>query len=173
MDFKAVCAAMEECQRLGLTKSIGLGSFSTKKIENILFFTTIPPYVNQGPVGAVIMFSKAKFFKRSLRNGERLSLKYVLDGCIKQGQHLLFKSYNKERLKQKFDIFDWELSEIHIEKINRIPQRKMMLREDLVSANGPSHYKSLEDLWDQSYKPFDLCYTRKNWQENYRFYCKC
>ncbi|KAM2988691.1 hypothetical protein FF2_002755 [Malus domestica] len=34
----------------------------------------------------------------------------------------------------------------------------MMLREDLVSANGPSHYKSLEDLWDQSYKPFDLCY---------------
>ncbi|RXH85387.1 hypothetical protein DVH24_002485 [Malus domestica] len=83
---------------------------------------------------------------------------YVLDGCIKQGQHLLFKSYNKERLKQNVDIFDWELSEIHIEKINRIPQRKMMLREDLVSANGPSHYKSLEDLWDQSYKPFDLCY---------------
>ncbi|KAM1006047.1 hypothetical protein ACFX1X_002874 [Malus domestica] len=103
--------------------------------------------------------------------------KTIAQVCIRwvyqAGATLAVKSYNKERLKQNVDIFDWELSEIDIEKINRIPQRKMMLREDLVSANGPSHYKSLEDLWDQSYKPFDLCYTRKNWQENYRFYCKC
>ncbi|KAM2988692.1 hypothetical protein FF2_002756 [Malus domestica] len=42
MDFKAVCAAMEECQRLGLTKSIGLGScwgsnhvFESKVLQEI------------------------------------------------------------------------------------------------------------------------------------------
>ncbi|TQE05744.1 hypothetical protein C1H46_008650 [Malus baccata] len=173
MDFKAVCAAMEERQRLGLTKSIGLGScwgsnhvFESKVLQEIAeeWGKTIAQNTmtarKRNPT--LTVYRQLWYFGR-----------YVLDGCIKQGQHLLFKSYNKERLKQNVDIFDWELSEIDIEKINRIPQRKMMLREDLVSANGPSHYKSLEDLWDQSYKPFDLCYTRKNWQENYRCYCKC
>ena len=47
MDFKCVWADMEECQRLGLTKSIGVSNFSVKKLENILSFATIPPCVNQ------------------------------------------------------------------------------------------------------------------------------
>ncbi|KAL6186464.1 hypothetical protein ACLB2K_042584 [Fragaria x ananassa] len=47
LDFKGVWAAMEESQRLGLTKSIGVSNFSSKKTENLLFFATIPPSVNQ------------------------------------------------------------------------------------------------------------------------------
>ena len=47
MNFKSVWAAMEDCQRLGLTKSIGVSNFSCKKLENILSFATIPPSVNQ------------------------------------------------------------------------------------------------------------------------------
>ncbi|KAJ4711022.1 Aldo/keto reductase [Melia azedarach] len=47
MDFKGVWEGMEECQRLGLTKSIGVSNFSSKKIETILAFATIPPSVNQ------------------------------------------------------------------------------------------------------------------------------
>ncbi|CAN6676210.1 unnamed protein product [Malus baccata var. baccata] len=47
MDFKGVWAAMEESQRLGLTKSIGVSNFSSKKIETLLSFASIPPSVNQ------------------------------------------------------------------------------------------------------------------------------
>ena len=47
LDLKGVWAAMEEAQRLGLTKSIGVSNFSTKKTENLLSFATIPPSVNQ------------------------------------------------------------------------------------------------------------------------------
>ncbi|BFG40539.1 hypothetical protein CerSpe_268130 [Prunus speciosa] len=47
MDFKGVWAAKEESQRLGLTKSIGVSNFSSKKIETLLSFATIPPSVNQ------------------------------------------------------------------------------------------------------------------------------
>lgn len=47
MDFKAVWESMEECQRLGLTKSIGVCNFSCKKLENLLACATIPPSVNQ------------------------------------------------------------------------------------------------------------------------------
>lgn len=47
LDIKAVWEKMEECQRLGLTKSIGVSNFSCKKIGDLLSFATIPPAVNQ------------------------------------------------------------------------------------------------------------------------------
>lgn len=47
IDFKSVWAAMEECQRLGLAKSIGVSNFSCKKLEILLSSATIPPAVNQ------------------------------------------------------------------------------------------------------------------------------
>ncbi|KAK9063829.1 hypothetical protein SSX86_017701 [Deinandra increscens subsp. villosa] len=47
IDIKAVWEGMEECQNLGLTKSIGVSNFSAKKIEQVLTFAKIPPAVNQ------------------------------------------------------------------------------------------------------------------------------
>ncbi|KAI3931379.1 hypothetical protein MKX01_040296 [Papaver californicum] len=47
MDYKSVWAAMEECQILGLTKSIGVSNFSCKKLQIILDTANIPPAVNQ------------------------------------------------------------------------------------------------------------------------------
>ncbi|PIN21288.1 Aldo/keto reductase family protein [Handroanthus impetiginosus] len=47
MDFESVWAAMEECQRIGLTKAIGVSNFSCKKIQQILATAEIQPAVNQ------------------------------------------------------------------------------------------------------------------------------
>ena len=47
MDIESVWKAMEECQNLGLTKSIGVSNFTCKKIERLLATATIPPAVNQ------------------------------------------------------------------------------------------------------------------------------
>ncbi|CAH1420365.1 unnamed protein product [Lactuca virosa] len=47
IDIKAVWEAMEECQCLGLTKSIGVSNFYPKLIQQILSFAKIPPAVNQ------------------------------------------------------------------------------------------------------------------------------
>ncbi|KAK1381403.1 Aldo/keto reductase/potassium channel subunit beta [Heracleum sosnowskyi] len=44
---EAVKKAMEECQTLGLTKSIGVSNFSCKKLADILAFAKIPPAINQ------------------------------------------------------------------------------------------------------------------------------
>ncbi|KAB2603322.1 non-functional NADPH-dependent codeinone reductase 2-like [Pyrus ussuriensis x Pyrus communis] len=164
MDFKAVWAAMEECQRLGLTKSIGLGNFSTKKIENILSFTTIPPYVNQKlrdfckAIGIIVTaFSplggigsswgsnhvfKSKVLQEIAEEWGKTNAQVGIRCVYQAGATLAVKSYNKERLKQN-------------------------LREDLVSANGPSHYKSLEDLWDG--EPFDLCYVSTHGDGRFEF----
>ncbi|KAF2305712.1 hypothetical protein GH714_007707 [Hevea brasiliensis] len=47
MDFESVWKAMEECQNLRLTKSIGVSNFTCKKIEKLLATARIPPAVNQ------------------------------------------------------------------------------------------------------------------------------
>lgn len=47
MDFEGVWAAMEECQKLGLTKTIGVSNFTAKKLERILATAKILPAVNQ------------------------------------------------------------------------------------------------------------------------------
>lgn len=47
MEFGSVWEAMEECQRIGLTKAIGVSNFSSKKLLEILATAKIPPAVNQ------------------------------------------------------------------------------------------------------------------------------
>ncbi|KAI3870195.1 hypothetical protein MKX03_025791 [Papaver bracteatum] len=47
MDYKSVWAAMEKCQKLGLTKSIGVSNFSCKILREIMATANIPPAVNQ------------------------------------------------------------------------------------------------------------------------------
>ncbi|KAB2624791.1 non-functional NADPH-dependent codeinone reductase 2-like [Pyrus ussuriensis x Pyrus communis] len=180
MDFKGVWAAMEESQRLGLTKSIGVSNFSSKKIETLLSFASIPPSVNQvemspfwqqkklrdfckangivvtafSPLGAIgsswgtnhVLESKV------LQDIAEARGKTIAQVCIRWvyqvGTTLAVKSYNKERLKQNLHVFDWELSEDDLAKINQIPQKKMMRREQLVSVDGSSPYNSVEELWD-------------------------
>ena len=56
------------------------------------------------------------------------------------------RSFNKERLKQNMEIFDWEMTEEDKEMIMQIPQRRACHGEFFVLPNGP--YKSVEDLWD-------------------------
>ncbi|KAD2393428.1 hypothetical protein E3N88_40405 [Mikania micrantha] len=47
IDIKAVWEGMEECQNLGLAKSIGVSNFSSKRIKQILSFAKISPALNQ------------------------------------------------------------------------------------------------------------------------------
>ncbi|KAG6680617.1 hypothetical protein I3842_13G051500 [Carya illinoinensis] len=178
MDFGSVWAAMEECQRLGLTKSIGVSNFSCKKLENLLSTATIPPSVNQVEMSPVWQQKKLTEFckpngiivtafsplgasgsswgtnhvmeNETLKEIAKTRGKTVAQVCLRwvyeQGVAPIVKSYNKGRLKENLQIFDWALSEDDSNKIGQIKQHRMMLKEDLVSARGP--YKSIEELWD-------------------------
>lgn len=63
-----------------------------------------------------------------------------------QGVCFVARSFNKERLKQNMELFDWELSVDDKEKIMGIPQRRACSAEFFLSPDGP--YKTLEELWD-------------------------
>ncbi|KAF8395083.1 hypothetical protein HHK36_019023 [Tetracentron sinense] len=64
LDIKSVWEAMEECQKLGLTKSIGVSNFSCKKLEKLLAVAKIPPAVNQVEMNPLWQQKKLRQFCR-------------------------------------------------------------------------------------------------------------
>ncbi|XWS69077.1 hypothetical protein CRYUN_Cryun04dG0148600 [Craigia yunnanensis] len=178
MNFKSVWAAMEDCQRLGLTKSIGVSNFSCKKLENILSFATVPPSVNQVEISPLWQQQKLREFCKSKdviltaysplgAKGTRWGTDEVMDNetlkeiakahektvaqvCLRwafeQGITFVVKSFNKERMKENLQIFDWALSSDDYNKIKEIQQHRLMPKLEMISPHGP--FKTLEELWD-------------------------
>ncbi|KAG6678260.1 hypothetical protein I3842_14G070500 [Carya illinoinensis] len=197
MDIKSVWEAMENCQKLGLAKSIGVSNFTRKKLETLLSTAKIHPAVNQvvgsshGPCSAADLFVFAKvemnpywqqeqlrefceekgihitaysplggkgtiwgtnwimecevlkeIAKAKGRTIAQISLRWVYE----QGVSVVVKSFNKERMKENLDIFDWNLSPDELQKITGIPQRKGFIASEFISDEGP--YKTLSELWD-------------------------
>ncbi|KAM5568348.1 hypothetical protein ABKV19_016094 [Rosa sericea] len=50
----------------------------------------------------------------------QISLRWVYE----QGVSMVAKSYNKERMRQNLDIFDWSLTEEELQKMSRLSQIK-------------------------------------------------
>ncbi|XP_050232393.1 non-functional NADPH-dependent codeinone reductase 2-like [Mercurialis annua] len=78
MDIEAVWKDMEECQILGLTKSIGLSNFTCKKIETLLATARIPPAVNQVEINP--LWQQKKLRKYCEEKGIHITAYSVLGG---------------------------------------------------------------------------------------------
>ncbi|RWW20233.1 hypothetical protein GW17_00015671 [Ensete ventricosum] len=159
IDTSAVWRAMEECHALGLTKSIGVSNFSSKKLETLLSIAEIPPVVNQvcaySPLGAKGTHWGQNWVMdcgvlKDIAAAKGKTLAQVITICLRwvfeQGDCVLVKSFDEVRMVENLDILDWELSEEEKHKIGQIPQRKGFPGLDFVSDDGP--YKSTAELWD-------------------------
>ncbi|EXC08899.1 hypothetical protein L484_003278 [Morus notabilis] len=74
-------------------------------------------------------------------------MKICLQWVYEQGVGCIVKSYNKNRMKENLDIFDWRLNSVDLKKISEIPQETLRPSAyDFIHDKGP--YKSLEELWD-------------------------
>ncbi|XP_058105690.1 non-functional NADPH-dependent codeinone reductase 2-like [Magnolia sinica] len=178
LDYKSVWEAMEECQKLGLTKSIGVSNFSCKKLAELLSTAKIPPSVNQvemhpawqqqklrefckmngihvtaySPLGAKgtlwgsndVMDSPVlkEIAEARGKTVAQISLRWIYE----QEASMAVKSFNKERMKENAQIFDWELTESEVHLISQIPQRKAVIGDQYITPTSP--FKSLEELWD-------------------------
>ncbi len=63
-----------------------------------------------------------------------------------QGVTPIPKSYNKERLKQNLEIFDWELTKEDRLKISQIPQKKIVTAARMFSPDGEFASVDLSDM---------------------------
>ncbi|KAK1278071.1 hypothetical protein QJS04_geneDACA017147 [Acorus gramineus] len=170
--------AMEECQKLGLTKSIGVSNFSCKKLTDLLAVARIPPAVNQvemnvgwqqkklndfckdkgivlcawSPLGGTgAMFGSYRILDNPIldqvaqargKSKGQVALRWLYE----KGVVIISKSFNKERMIQNLQIFDWELSADDLRKIDEFPQKKGNNGEMFVGPDG--QYKTVEELWD-------------------------
>lgn len=71
----------------------------------------------------------------------------ILKWGLDQGVSVLPKSYNKGRITQNFQLFDWSLTAEDHSKISRLEQKKATRAEEVVNSTT-SPYKSVEELWD-------------------------
>ncbi|XP_010695883.2 non-functional NADPH-dependent codeinone reductase 2 [Beta vulgaris subsp. vulgaris] len=175
-DLKGVWTAMEECQRLGLAKAIGVSNFTQKKLQQLLTIATIPPAVNQvevnptwqqkelinfckskhilvtaysplgGPLGGHNGVMESNILKEIAKAKGKTVAQVALRWGYEQGIAVVVKSFNKDRMKQNLGIFDWELTSDEHEKIRSIPQGRTCDGSDYTSPLGP--ICTIEELWD-------------------------
>ncbi|KAI3868862.1 hypothetical protein MKX03_036391 [Papaver bracteatum] len=163
MNYKSVWTAMEECQKLGLAKSIGVSNFSCKKLQTILDSANIPPAVNQAnsiivtaysPLGARgnPWGSNAVYEERILHEIAEAKGKTHAQMCLRwvyqQGVSFIVKSYNEQRMKENMMIFHCELTADELEKMSKIPQRRGVLGDKYVSELEAAPFKTIEEFWD-------------------------
>ncbi|QCD92373.1 alcohol dehydrogenase [Vigna unguiculata] len=72
----------------------------------------------------------------------QIALRWIYE----EGASAIVRSFNKERMKENLELFDWELSEEESQKFRHIPQLRLFSGINFVSENGP--YKTLEEFWD-------------------------
>ncbi|KAJ4817952.1 NAD(P)-linked oxidoreductase superfamily protein [Rhynchospora pubera] len=72
----------------------------------------------------------------------QISLRWLLE----QGVIIVVKSFNKERLQQNLDIFEWELTDEERQKISTIPQKKAGTVEFLLSKEGSLNSVDISDI---------------------------
>jgi diketogulonate reductase-like aldo/keto reductase len=72
----------------------------------------------------------------------QVSLRWIHE----QGVTPIPKSYNKERLKQNLEIFDWELTKEDRLKISQIPQKKIVTAARMFSPDGEFASVDLSDM---------------------------
>ncbi|XP_078165781.1 non-functional NADPH-dependent codeinone reductase 2-like [Carex rostrata] len=175
LDLKGVWQAMEECQRLGLTKAIGVSNFNRRKLEELLAFAKIPPAVDQVEMNISWQQQKLKeycakkgicitaysplggqFGANSVLTSDVLkeiasakgktAAQIALRWLLEQGVSMVVKSFNKERLQQNLEIFDWELTEEEQQKISKIPQKNRVSIEKLLTKEGSLNSIDISDL---------------------------
>ncbi|KAK9115014.1 hypothetical protein Syun_021811 [Stephania yunnanensis] len=176
LDIKSVWAAMEEVQKLGLAKSIGVSNFSSKKLTELLAHAKIIPAVNQVEMHSAMRQKNIREFcnkngihvsaysplggkewgfdvvlgneqlKEIAQNKKKSVAQIALRWLYEQGVSVVVKSFNKGRLKENLDIFDWKLSEEELEKIESIPQFRTAVFKEFVFEGSP--FKTVEELWD-------------------------
>ncbi|XP_014511238.1 methylecgonone reductase isoform X1 [Vigna radiata var. radiata] len=113
-------------------KGIHVSAWSPLGSSNMPFGTNA---VMESPILKEIAFARQ-------RTIPQIALRWIYE----EGASAIVKSFNKERMKENIELFEWELKEEESQKFRHIPQRRMFSGINFVSENGP--YKSLEELWD-------------------------
>ncbi|THF97148.1 hypothetical protein TEA_025552 [Camellia sinensis var. sinensis] len=112
-----------------------------------IYFTAYSPLGARGTLWGTNQVMDCEILKEITEAKGKTVAQVCLRWVYEQGVSVLVKSFNKERMKENLDIFDWTLCPEESKKIDQIPQQKGCPGLEFTSDQGP--YKSVEELWDE------------------------
>ncbi|KAJ4973653.1 hypothetical protein NE237_006827 [Protea cynaroides] len=115
--------------------------------ENGIKVSACSPLGANGAFWGSFAVMKSPILKDIAMAKEKSIAQIALRWIYQVGGIPIVKSFNKERMKENLEIFDWELSNEELDQIEQIPELKGESGEAFVTPEGPS-YKSIEELWD-------------------------
>lgn len=171
-DYIGAYKDLEKAYEEGKVKSIGISNFENKKFEELCDTAKIKPVINQiefhpyfqqndlknrmdkyntkleawAPLGhALTNIFKEEIITKLSEKYKKTPAQIILRWDIQRGIITIPKSQNLERIKENFQIFDFELTEDEIKEINsldgkqnRIQDKEDVLEKQLLAAPAPA-----------------------------------
>ena len=171
-DYMGAYKDLEKAYEQGKVKSIGISNFENQKLEELCDAAKIKPVLNQielhpyfqqnelrqrmdkyntkteawAPLGhAMTKIFDEEIIKKLSEKYKKSPAQIILRWDIQRGIITIPKSQKKERIKENFEIFDFEMTEDEIKEIdvlngkqNRIQDKDDVLEKALISAPAPA-----------------------------------
>ena len=171
-DYMGAYKDLEKAYEQGKVKSIGISNFENQKLEELCDAAKIKPVLNQielhpyfqqnelrqrmdkyntkteawAPLGhAMTKIFDEEIIKKLAEKYKKSPAQIILRWDIQRGIITIPKSQNKERIKENFEIFDFEMTEDEIKEIdvlngkqNRIQDKDDVLEKAIISAPAPA-----------------------------------
>ena len=171
-DYMGAYKDLEKAYEQGKVKSIGISNFENQKLEELCDAAKIKPVLNQielhpyfqqnelrqrmdkyntkteawAPLGhAMTKIFDEEIIKKLSEKYKKSPAQIILRWDIQRGIITIPKSQKKERIKENFEIFDFEMTEDEIKEIdvlngkqNRIQDKDDVLEKELLSAPVPA-----------------------------------
>ena len=171
-DYMGAYKDLEKAYEQGKVKSIGISNFENQKLEELCDASKIKPVVNQvelhpyfqqnelrqrmdkyntkieawAPLGhSMTKIFDEEIIKKLAEKYKKSPAQIILRWDIQRGIITIPKSQKKERIKENFEIFDFEMTEDEIKEIdalngkqNRIQDKDDVLENAIISAPAPA-----------------------------------
>ena len=171
-DYMGAYKDLEKAYEQGKVKSIGISNFENQKLEELCDAAKIKPVLNQielhpyfqqnelrqrmdkyntkteawAPLGhAMTKIFDEEIIKKLSEKYKKSPAQIILRWDIQRGIITIPKSQKKERIKENFEIFDFEMTEDEIKEIdvlngkqNRIQDKDDVLEKAIIAAPAPA-----------------------------------
>lgn len=143
---------LEEVQRAGLARAIGISNFSRADMDQVFSVATIPPAVNQVELNPLKQRPEVQEYcrehgvtieawapvlqghagrveelERIARTHGKTAAQISLHWILQKGMTAIPKTVHEERLRENADIFDFELSEAEMYSIDALEGGKHLM----------------------------------------------
>ncbi|KAJ9674295.1 hypothetical protein PVL29_023694 [Vitis rotundifolia] len=143
LQYATIPPAVNQVEMNAAWQQVKLREFCREKGIHVSAWS--PLGANGASWGSLAVVENPLLKELSAAKGKSLA-QVALRWLHQQGVSIVVKSFNKERMKENLQIFDWELSDDELAKIEQIPQRRGFSGQMFVHHDGL--YKSSEELWD-------------------------